>query len=40
MKITRLEIDGLVLVELAVHGDSRGFFVERFHADRFCITSA
>jgi dTDP-4-dehydrorhamnose 3,5-epimerase len=35
MKVTRLEIEGLLLVELVVHGDQRGFFVERFRADRF-----
>ena len=35
MKVTQLELEGLVLVELAVHGDQRGFFIERFHAGRF-----
>ena len=35
MKVTRLSIEGLLLVELVVHGDARGFFVERFQADRF-----
>lgn len=35
MTFTRLEIDGLVLVELKLFGDARGFFVERFHAGRF-----
>jgi dTDP-4-dehydrorhamnose 3,5-epimerase len=35
MKFTPLEIDGLVLVELKLFGDARGFFVERFHAGRF-----
>lgn len=35
MKFTRLEIDGLVLVELKLMGDARGFFVERFHEQRF-----
>lgn len=35
MKITKLEIEGLVLVELDLHGDARGFFVERFHEQRF-----
>ncbi len=33
--VTPLELDGLVLVQLAVHGDRRGFFTERFHLDRF-----
>jgi len=35
MKVTRLEIEGLVLIELAVHGDARGFFTERFQIERF-----
>ena len=35
MKATHLEATGLVLVELAVHRDDRGFFVERFRRDRF-----
>ena len=35
MKVTRLELEGLLLVELAIHGDERGFFTERFHAGRF-----
>lgn len=35
MKVTRLGIEGLLLVELVVHGDARGFFVERFQAERF-----
>lgn len=35
MKVTRLSPAGLVLIELAVHGDQRGFFVERFRADIF-----
>ena len=35
MTFTRLDIDGLVLVELKLLGDARGFFVERFHAGRF-----
>jgi dTDP-4-dehydrorhamnose 3,5-epimerase len=33
--VTSLPLDGLVLVELVVHGDSRGFFAERFHLERF-----
>jgi len=33
--VTPLEFEGLKLVQLAVHGDSRGFFVERFQAERF-----
>ena len=35
MKVTPCGLDGLLLVELAIHGDRRGFFVERFHAERF-----
>ena len=35
MKITPLELGGLQLVELDIHGDARGFFVERFHAELF-----
>lgn len=35
MKATHLELDGLKLVELDVHGDERGFFVERFHHSKF-----
>lgn len=34
MKITPLELSGLKLIELDVHGDSRGFFVERFNVDK------
>jgi dTDP-4-dehydrorhamnose 3,5-epimerase len=35
MKVTRLSIEGLLLVELVVHGDARGFFVERFQIEKF-----
>src|SRR3954447_25279687 len=35
MKATPVGLEGILLVDLAVHGDARGFFVERFHADRF-----
>ena len=35
MKVTRLEIEGLALIELKVHGDARGFFTERFQRARF-----
>ena len=35
MDVTRLEPAGLVLVKLKVFGDARGFFVERYQADRF-----
>ena len=35
MKVTRLDIEDVLLIELVVHEDARGFFVERFQADRF-----
>lgn len=35
MRITMLEIDGLLLVEPVKHGDARGFFSETFRADLF-----
>lgn len=35
MKVHRLPIDGVLLIELTVHGDARGFFVERFQRERF-----
>jgi len=35
MKVTDCEIEGLKIIELAVHGDNRGFFVERFNNDKF-----
>ena len=35
MKVSRLGLDGLLLVELVVHGDERGFFVQRYHRDAF-----
>lgn len=35
MKVTRLTPDGLLLVDLDIHGDERGFFVERFSLERF-----
>jgi dTDP-4-dehydrorhamnose 3,5-epimerase len=35
MKLESVGIDGLVLVQLAVHGDNRGFFVERFRRSEF-----
>jgi dTDP-4-dehydrorhamnose 3,5-epimerase len=35
MKVTALEPRGVVLVELLLYGDARGFFVERFQAARF-----
>jgi dTDP-4-dehydrorhamnose 3,5-epimerase len=35
MKVTRLGIEGLLLVELDIYPDERGFFIERFQVDRF-----
>ena len=35
MKVLPLEISGLMLIELKVLGDARGFFVERFQQERF-----
>lgn len=35
MKISDLHLNGLKLVELKVHGDARGFFVERYHRGAF-----
>ena len=35
MKVSPLGIEGLLLVELVVHEDYRGFFIERFQIDRF-----
>ena len=35
MKVTPLDVEDVLLVELTVHADARGFFVERFGLDRF-----
>jgi dTDP-4-dehydrorhamnose 3,5-epimerase len=35
MKVTRLELEGLVLIELIINGDPRGFFTEPFQQTRF-----
>jgi dTDP-4-dehydrorhamnose 3,5-epimerase len=35
MKIVKTELAGVVLIELAVYGDERGFFTERFQRERF-----
>ncbi len=35
MKITRIEPDGLVVIDPTVHADGRGFFLESFHSDRY-----
>ena len=35
MTVRELPIPGLRLIQLAVHGDARGFFVERFNEEQF-----
>jgi dTDP-4-dehydrorhamnose 3,5-epimerase len=35
MKVIDCAIDGLKTIQLDVHGDARGFFIERFHLKRF-----
>lgn len=35
MHIETLPLEGLKLITLQVHGDARGFFVERFNGERF-----
>lgn len=35
MKVSGCEIEGLKIITLKLMGDERGFFVERFHRDRF-----
>src|SRR5262245_54513553 len=35
MKISGLSLDGETLIELDLHGDARGFFVERYNEDQF-----
>ena len=35
MKVHAVELKGVMLVDLAVHGDARGFFVERYQEDKF-----
>ena len=35
MKVTPLDFSGLLLVELHLHGDARGFFVERFNENEY-----
>lgn len=35
MKIEKLGLDGLLLIEPVKHGDARGFFSETFRADKF-----
>jgi len=35
LKVTETELKGVLLIEPAVHGDERGFFVETFHVQRY-----
>ncbi len=35
MKVTKTEIEGLLVIDLEIRSDPRGFFVERFHAEKF-----
>ncbi len=35
MTVTRLDPEGLLLIELVIHADPRGFFAERFQLARF-----
>jgi dTDP-4-dehydrorhamnose 3,5-epimerase len=35
VKINDCPLEGLKVIQLDVHGDARGFFVERFHLKRF-----
>ncbi len=35
MKFHRTELPGVIMVEPAVHGDERGFFVETYHEERY-----
>lgn len=35
MKIQKTEIEDVLILEPILHGDSRGYFFESFHADRF-----
>jgi dTDP-4-dehydrorhamnose 3,5-epimerase len=35
LKVIETRLPGVLIIEPTVHGDSRGFFVETFHADRY-----
>ena len=35
MKVTTTEIEGVLVIEPDVHGDSRGWFVEQYNAERY-----
>lgn len=36
MRVTPLDAEGLLLIELDIYRDSRGFFAERYNRERFC----
>jgi len=38
MKVSGCDIEGLKIITLDVLGDARGFFVERFHKEKFAAT--
>ena len=35
MKVTETPLPGVLVIEPAIHGDSRGFFLETWHQDRY-----
>jgi dTDP-4-dehydrorhamnose 3,5-epimerase len=35
LKVTKTNLKDLLVVELDVHGDERGFFIERFHEQKY-----
>jgi dTDP-4-dehydrorhamnose 3,5-epimerase len=35
MNVQKLELDGLLLIEPAIHRDERGYFCETWHAERY-----
>jgi dTDP-4-dehydrorhamnose 3,5-epimerase len=35
MKVTKCEIEGLLVIELNIYSDNRGFFIERFNLKEF-----
>jgi dTDP-4-dehydrorhamnose 3,5-epimerase len=37
MFVRKTPLADLLVIELKVHGDARGFFVERFHEERFAL---
>ena len=37
MRISRLEIPDVLLITPQVHKDDRGYFVELWHAEKFCV---